>query len=427
LVVFRLADEEFGININSVKEIVRLPDITPIPRSPEYVAGICNLRGCVLPVIDTRTRFSMESGEATDHTRLLVVEANGQSTGLIVDDMREVMRINESLLEPPPSVCRGVDREFLSGVVKMNQGERLILTLNLDEVIAVEAEKDKRNEAEKGAGAANARRHEETVEEEQLVSFKIADEEYAFNISKVREILKVKEVTQVPNVPDYVKGLFTIRNQLMPVLDLRGLLGISSLIAERQEMIDRGVEEHQAWMENVRNALQSGMNPAVSDFRKGAFGKWLESYNTSSIEIEAALKRLKRVRTDFSDATTRALEARTASRKENQADLEEIESHSRGMLDVLAEFRKAIEAYTSEDQRIMVVDADEMSIGYLVDCVDEVIRIPKSIIDETPLLASSARRELRGVAKLDEGDRLIMIMDESALVGRETSQVLSKL
>jgi purine-binding chemotaxis protein CheW len=427
LVVFRLADEEFGININSVKEIVRLPDITPIPRSPEYVAGICNLRGCVLPVIDTRTRFSMESGEATDHTRLLVVEANGQSTGLIVDDMREVMRVNESLLEPPPSVCRGVDREFLSGVVKMNEGNRLILTLNLEEVIAVEAEKDKKSAAEKGAGTANAGRHEEIVEEEQLVSFKIADEEYAFNISKVREILKVKEVTEVPNVPDYVKGLFTIRNQLMPVLDLRGLLGISSLIAERQEMIDRGVEEHQTWMENVRNALKSGMHSAVSDFRKAAFGKWLESYNTSSIEIEAALKRLKRVRKDFSDAATRAFEARAVSRKENQVDLEEIESHSRVMLDVLGEFRNAIEAYTSEDQRIMVVDADEMSIGYLVDCVDEVIRIPKSIIDETPLLASSARRELRGVAKLNEGERLIMIMDESALVGRETTRILSKL
>jgi len=427
LVVFRLADEEFGININNVKEIVRLPDITPIPRSPDYVAGICNLRGCVLPVIDTRARFSMDSGEKTDHTRLLVVEANGQSTGLIVDDMREVMRVNESLLEPPPSVCRGVEREFLSGVLKMNSGDRLILTLNLEEVIAVEADSGKGNGAEKGAEAATARRNEETIEEEQLVSFKIADEEYAFKISKVREILKVKEVTEVPNVPDYVKGLFTIRNQLMPVLDLRGLLGISSLVAERQAIIDRGVEEHQAWMENVRNALKSGMHSAVSDFRKAAFGKWLEAYNTSSIEIEAALKRLKRVRADFSDAATRAFEARAASRKENQVDLEEIESHSRVMLDVLGEFRNAIEVHTSEDQRIMVVDADDMSIGYLVDGVDEVIRIPKSIIDETPLLASSERRELRGVAKLDEGERLIMIMDETALVGRETSRVLSKL
>lgn len=180
-------------------------------------------------------------------------------------------------------------------------------------------------------------------------------------------------------------------------------------------------------MENVRNALKAGIHSAVSDFRKAAFGKWLESYTTSSIEIEAALKRLKRVRTDFFDAATRAFEARAASRKETQADLEEIETHSRVMLDVLAEFRNAIEVYTSEDQRIMVVDADEMSIGYLVDCVDEVIRIPKSIIDETPLLASSARRELRGVAKLNEGERLIMIMDESALVGKETSRVLSKL
>lgn len=427
LVVFRLANEEFGLNINSVKEIVRLPDITPIPRSPEYVAGICNLRGSVLPVIDTRMRFSMDSGETTDHTRLLVVESNGQHTGLIVDNMREVMRVNSTLLEPPPSVCRGVDKEFLSGVVKMNKGERLIMTLNLEEVIAIET-----SHGEETAGATAMRDqadgNEEKVEEEQLVSFKIAGEEYAFNIEKVREILKVTEVTEVPNVPDYVKGLFTIRNQLMPVLDLRGLLGITSLIAERQAMIDRGIEDNRAWVDNVRNAIIAGTHSAVTDPRKSSFGKWLDSYNTSSIEIEVVLKKLKRVRGDLFNSVFRLLESRENSRENLKSAFEtEVEPHSRMLQDTLAEFRNAVEVFTSEDQRIMVVEADSMSIGYLVDCVDEVIRIPRSVIDETPLLASSSKRELRGVAKLNRGERLIMIMDESALTGRETARVLSDI
>jgi len=107
VVVFRLAEEEFGVDINNVKEIVRLPDITPIPRSPEYVAGICNLRGNVLPVIDTRNRFSMETEATTDHTRLLVVESGGVQTSLIVDSVREVMRMHDAHKEPPPPCLPG--------------------------------------------------------------------------------------------------------------------------------------------------------------------------------------------------------------------------------------------------------------------------------------------------------------------------------
>ncbi len=427
LVVFRLSDEEFGVDINNVKEIVRLPDITPIPRSPGYVAGICNLRGSVLPVIDGRMRFSMNVTEATDHTRLLVVETGGVHTGLIVDNVREVMRITDTHLEPPPAVCRGVEKEFLSGVVKMDEGRRLILTLNLGEVIAIDVGSSGGRAA--GAETGTSQIHQEAAEEEQLVSFKVAGEEYAFDIAKVREILRVTEITEVPNVPEYVRGLFTIRNQLMPVLDLRRLLGIPSLVSERHKVIDAGTERHNSWAESVRHAIESGAHfTGTTDPRKTSFGKWLDEYSTSSIEIETALKGLKRCRAELFDAAHRALETKGTSK---EAALSIFDKEAQPLLkaanDSLADLKTVIEAHISEDQRVMVVEADTMNIGYLVDCVDEVIRIPKSIIDPTPSIASSKRKELKGVAKLNSGERLIMIMDESALVSREASRVLSDI
>jgi purine-binding chemotaxis protein CheW len=427
LVVFRLSDEEFGLDINDVREIVRLPDIMPIPRSPDYVAGICNLRGSVLPVIDTRLRFSMDAGEKTDHTRLLVVEANGMQTGLVVDDMREVIRMSDSLEEPPPSVCKGVDREFLRGVVKMDEGKRLILKLDLPEVLAIGVEASDRTAAASSIAERAATVVEDAVDEEQLVSFEIAGEEYAFDIARVREILRVTETTEVPNVPDYVKGLFTIRNQLLPILDLRGILGITDLVSERLAIVDKAVAEQRRWSQSLRDSLEGGRHfTGVLDARKTSFGQWLETYNTSSIEIETILKRVKRYRADLFHQAEVALDLRTAGREAAVARFEaEIEPRLKLVLDSVEELKAGIEKHIAEEQRVMVVEAGGTVIGYLVDRVNEVIRIPRSVIDDTPSIASSERRELKGVAKLDRGDRLIMIMDESSLISRETTRALS--
>ncbi len=429
LVVFRLVQEEFGVEIGNVKEIVRMPEITPVPRSPDYVAGICNLRGNVLPVIDTRIRFSLEARKSTDHTRLLVVENGGVQTSLVVDSVREVMRMLDLQEEPPPPVCRGIDRQFLSGVVKADSGERLILKLNLDEVLA--------SDMEAGAAEAETTDHQAdpssvfdgaTVAEEQLVSFKVAEDEYAFDIDKVSEIINIREITAVPNVPGYVKGLFTIRKHLLPIIDLRELLGLPSLISERRDAIDRASETQQGWVENLKHILEAGahftgsMNP-----KETAFGLWLETYKTSSIEIESIIKRLKKGRSDLYNFGAEALELRKTSKQEAMSFFSErISPQLKIVIDIMGELKNALEGHILEDQRALVVESDSMTIGYLVDWVDEVLRIPRSVIDETPAVASSDRKEVKGVAKLDKGERLIMIMDEAALISHETSRILSE-
>ncbi|QTA88031.1 chemotaxis protein CheW [Desulfonema magnum] len=429
LVVFRLVEEEFGVEIENVKEIVRLPDITPVPRSPDYVAGICNLRGNVLPVIDTRTRFALDPQESTDHTRLLVVETGGVQTSLVVDSVREVMRMLNMQEEPPPPVCRGIDRQFLSGVVKADSGERLILKLNLDEVLAsdMEADAEGRETSDHQADMSPVIEGD-TAAEEQLVSFKVAQDEYAFDIDKVSEIINITEITAVPNVPSYVRGLFTIRNHLLPIIDLRELLGLPSLISERHDAIDRAVKRHGEWAENLKHVVEAGahftgnMNP-----KETVFGIWLETYKTSSIEIEAIIKRLKKNRWELYNSGAEVLELRKTSKPEAMAFFSErISPQLKIVTDIMAELKSALEGHILEDQRALMVESDSMTIGYLVDWVDEVLRIPISVIDETPVVASSGRKEVKAVAKLNKGERLIMIMDESALVSRETSRALSE-
>lgn len=428
-VVFRLDDEEFGLDINSVKEIVRVPDITPIPRSPAYVSGICNLRGSVLPVIDTRKRFAMENRENTDQTRLLVVETNGAQTSMVVDHVREVMRIRHSLVEPPPKVCKGVDKEFLNGVVKMDEGKRLIMMLNLNEVVAVD--RDAGSKAEKSADCLteSGARNQSAVEEDQLVSFQISGDEYAFDISKVREILKITDITTVPNVPDYVMGLFTIRNHLLPILDLRRLLGLPSLASERQAILDKAAKDERAWIENLKHVLAADLPYTGStNARNTPFGEWLEKYNTSSVEVEAVIKQIKRNRILLYENTVIVLEKRQTNKEEALAMLEKrITPLVDAILDDISRLGETMAAKITDDQRALVVESGDMTIGYQVDWVDEVLRIPKSVIDETPAMARSERKELRAVAKLDEGKRLIMIMNEAALVNQETSAVLSQI
>ena len=137
-VSFLVEDEEFAVDIQQVQEIIRMTDITRVPQTPDYVEGMINLRGSVLPVLDMRKRFGMEAKEATEATSILVVDVNGDKTGVIVDDVREVLRLSRDAIEPPPPVIAGVDAAFIRGVGKRGAGKRMLILLDLQRVVRVE-------------------------------------------------------------------------------------------------------------------------------------------------------------------------------------------------------------------------------------------------------------------------------------------------
>jgi purine-binding chemotaxis protein CheW len=430
LVVFALGDEEFGVDIHQVKEIVRMPDLTAVPKSPEYVAGICNLRGKVLPALDSRRRFGMETREVTEDSRLLVVEADGNTTGLIVDDLREVMHMNDEQIAPPPAVCKGVDRGFLSGVVKHDEG-RLVLILKLSEVLKIDENAVDKHIGESRAGAGlssgSAKVKEEVVDDEQLVSFNVADEEYAFNIASVREILRVPEITEVPNVPAYIKGVITVREQLIPIIDLRSLLGIEELVAGHITELDKIIKGHQQWASDLEVSLQSGEKfQGALDPTQCAFGHWL--VDNSALAENEIFRNLKPLHASFHELGHELLDLADISKDKAQDRFKaEITPMEKDVIACLGQIRDSFASLIKNNQRIMVVETGALCMGFLVDSVKEVLRLPKALIDSPPWNVSSGHQEVAGVAKIDDGKRLIMIMDEKNLIGDKESEMLDEI
>lgn len=136
LVSFNIGDEEFGVEILKVQEINRMVEITRVPNAPEYVEGVINLRGKVIPIIDLRRRLGMVQKNYDKNTRIVVVELDNKVIGFVVDSVNEVLRINKSITEPPPPMISGINSEFIIGIGKLE--DRLLILLDLERVLTHE-------------------------------------------------------------------------------------------------------------------------------------------------------------------------------------------------------------------------------------------------------------------------------------------------
>lgn len=132
-VVFQLGKETYGVEISKVWEIITMQPITQVPHTAEFIEGIINLRGRVIPVIDLRKRFELAHEDFTRATRIVVIEISSNTLGMIVDGVSEVLRISSDIVEPPPPAITNIDADYLQGVAKLE--DRLIILLNLDKVL----------------------------------------------------------------------------------------------------------------------------------------------------------------------------------------------------------------------------------------------------------------------------------------------------
>ena len=133
---FVLGAEEYGIEILKVREIIGLMDITSVPQTPDYMKGVINLRGKVIPVIDLRLKFSMTEQVHTQETCTIVVEVNDSLIGIIVDTVSEVVDVGDGEVEETPQLGRGIDTDFITGLGKVKG--KIIILLDIEKVLSTE-------------------------------------------------------------------------------------------------------------------------------------------------------------------------------------------------------------------------------------------------------------------------------------------------
>ncbi len=136
LVSFKVGEAEFGVDILKVQEINKMMELTIVPNTPEFVVGVVNLRGRIIPILNLRTRLGLPVKEYDLETRIIVVEMEDKTIGFIVDEVKEVLRIPKNITEPPPDIVSGVDSDYITAIGKME--DRLLILLDLAKVLTSE-------------------------------------------------------------------------------------------------------------------------------------------------------------------------------------------------------------------------------------------------------------------------------------------------
>jgi len=226
-VTFQVAEEGFGLSMEQVAEIIRLPQTIGVPLTPPALVGLANLRGNVLPILDLRQILALEKSKNTDATRVLVADI-GSQMGLIVDRVNKVISVNESKIEKAEGVKTTTDSQFLCGVIR--EGDSLVQLLDVARLIktdfsSIVAAKSKSKYDNNLATVNNEIKIDDNIG--QLVSFNVAGQEYAFDLMSVEEIVRVPEnITKMPSTDHHVLGMIDLRGRLLPLVSLRQIFGL---------------------------------------------------------------------------------------------------------------------------------------------------------------------------------------------------------
>jgi purine-binding chemotaxis protein CheW len=229
LVSFELDSQEYALPIESVQEIVQVPEtINVIPNTKGHILGVMSLRNRLLPLVSLRSLFGMPQTAVGDQSRIVVVGHRGQAIGLVTDTVKEVLRVPLSLVDPLPSLLSsGSGLREIDQICRMDGGKRLVSILLPDRLFNNTAVQDALGEVaeperEKEMNGPTEATSREIDDEEQYVIFHVADEEYGVPIDVVQEIVRIPDqLTRVPKAPAFIEGVVNLRGAVLPVIDQR--------------------------------------------------------------------------------------------------------------------------------------------------------------------------------------------------------------
>jgi len=231
LVSFEVAGQEYALSIENVQEIVQVPEhINRVPKTDAHVLGVVTLRNRLLPLVSLREMFGLPAVPLDDRNKIVVVPLPDQtSVGIVMDTVKEVLRVNRNMLDPVPSLMRGGKTHGeIQGICRLNGGKRLVSVLSAEALFENEvvrraaANVDSEGNVEDIMAADLVGGATALAEEEQFVVFRLADEEYGAPIDSVQEIVRVPEtLTRLPKAPSFIKGVVNLRGAVLPVVDQR--------------------------------------------------------------------------------------------------------------------------------------------------------------------------------------------------------------
>jgi len=484
-VTFFAGEEVFAVDMAPVQEIIRLPDVVRVPLAPAALDGLANLRGKILPIISLRRMFGFPEREADEASRAVVVDV-GQPLGFVVDRVASVVSVEPASIEPAGSISGTIDTELVSGLIKEVGGHAMIMVLNFEKLIEREfskimASSKTSNASSVALGEFDEEAHAAQVDELQLVSFSVADQEYAVDIGNVQEIVQVPDsIIHVPHSEAHVVGVMTLRSRLLPLVSLRRMFGLDTremdeksrivvlaLGAASVGVVVDGVSEvlrvAKSFVEAVPSALSKDNGLAeISGICRLDEGKRLVSiiavmdlFANSAIReaLLAVDNQEKQTDTDLTDEMMDDDEQVVIFRLGKEEfgvpinsvqeivrvpedlirvptapDIVEGIINLRGSVLPVVDLRlrlglPAIER--TDGQRIMVFLIADVRTGFIVDQVAEVLKIASANIEPAPQLSQDQVGLLSRMANLAKQSRMVQLLDPKFLIkGQDVESVI---
>ncbi len=484
LVAFKLGDEEFGVPIQAVQEIVRPPSVTRVPFAPGFIEGIANLRGEILPILSLRKRLGMPYREVDSNTRIVVLKSHKATTGIIVDSVSEVLRVDHQDIDNcvDMEAQSSIDKRFLKSIAKLENGRRLIQVLNEMSVLPQKQPVERENKIPLGTEKPSSQERQVLATEkyEHLVAFWIGDEEYAIDISNVKEIIRANDITAIPDSPPYFLGVIQLRKELIPIIDMCKRFGCSAARAGKgrskethpklERIIILDVNDFTVGLKvnNVSEVLRINRNkisppPLTLSRREQEYVKGIGQLEEGKrlitlldlkflikqddTHLVQQFKKKKKLDGDQAMAQDASPNSETQlvcfyiENEEFAIDIMKVQEIIRipqitripnapdfieGIVNLRGNILPVVDVRTrfglpkksqSESHRIVVVNNRKNTTGLIVDSVSEVLRISTDRIDSPPdMIHIGDTAYFEGIANLEEGNRIILLINIEALL-----------
>lgn len=485
-VTFIAGGEVFAVDMAPVQEIIRLPEVVRVPLAPSSLDGLANLRGKVLPIISLRRMFGFPEQEHDDASRAVVVDV-GQPLGFVVDRVASVVGVEPSQIEDVGALRSTVDTDLLSGLIKGVGGHAMIMVLDFEKLIAREfsqiAHMAKSSGMASLLSASTADEEEEAESDElQLVSFNVAEQEYAIAIEDVQEIVQIPEtIIHVPHSESHVIGIMTLRSRLLPLVSLRRMFGLPDQpLGEKNRIVVLalggtsvgvavdGVSEvlrvAKTYVDAVPALLARGGEFAdISEICRLDEGKRLVSIITvrNLFDHSAIKEALSTVNDSERDASEELSDDNDNDDDEQMVvfrlDKEEFgvpinsvqeivrvpdelihvpraPAFVEGVINLRGSVLPVIDlrmrlglprVERSDNQRIMVFLIADVRTGFIVDQVAEVLKIPKAVIEPSPNLSGGQGRLLSRMANMEKQKRMVQLLEPAYLIADEELATLA--